>query len=109
VLDPATFKGVASELAVLVSAHRRAALLAVAVGRPTIGLGESPALARALERAGSGHAFLDASLFLRGSLVAQLADLIDSAIETHRTPVLRVEEQRASVRAGIRSLLELVD
>jgi len=109
VLDPVTFKGIVSELALLVSAHRRAALLGTSVGRPTIGLGTSSALAMALERAGSGHAFLDASLFLRGSLVLQLGDLIDSALERRRTQLVRFEEMRASVRAGIRSLLEMLD
>lgn len=106
-LDPGTFKGIASELAILVSMHRRAALLAVSVGRPTIGLSDSAALTAALERTGAGHACLDASLFLRGSLLGQLGELIDTALETRRTPVLRFEELRASVRSGIRSLIEI--
>jgi polysaccharide pyruvyl transferase WcaK-like protein len=109
VLDPATFKGIASELGALVSSHRRAALLATSVGRPTIGLGTSPALAAALERAGSGHAFLDAALFLRGSLVMQLGDLVDSALERRRTQVVRFEELKAGIRAGIRSLIQMLD
>jgi hypothetical protein len=107
-LDPKTFRGVASELAVIVSLHRRAALLAVAVGRPTIGLGDST-LAAALEPAGSGHAFLDATLFLRGGLSAQLGELIDTACARRRSPVLRIEELRASARAGARALLRIAE
>jgi|KBSSwiStaDraftv2_1062776.scaffolds.fasta_scaffold111363_2 single-stranded DNA-specific DHH superfamily exonuclease len=105
-LDPKTFAGVASELAVMLSAHRRAALLAAGVGRPTVALGD-PALAAALEPAGPGHAFLDAALFLRGGLAAQLADLVDAALEMRRTPVVRIEEMRASARAGVRSLIRI--
>jgi hypothetical protein len=105
-LAPGTFRGVASELAVIVSTDRRAALLAAGVGRPTVALGDA-ALAGALEPVGPGHAFLDAELFLRGGLAAQLGDLVDAAMELRRAPVLRIEEMRASLRAGVRGLIGL--
>jgi hypothetical protein len=105
-LSPAAFKSVTSELAVLVSAHRRAALLGAAVGRPTVGLGDRVPLGAALAQAGGRHAFLEADLFVRGALVGQLADLLTTAIEVRRVSLVPIEELRAAARGGVRELMD---
>jgi hypothetical protein len=104
--DPATFKGVASMLMLLLSSHRRAGLLAASVGRPVICLGAPGVLAGALADAGAGHEFLDDALFVRGGLTAQLGEMIDAAAEVRRTSLVRIEELKAAVREGARRLLD---
>jgi hypothetical protein len=103
-LGPSLFKGVASELSLLLSSHRRAALLAAGVGRPTVGLGD-PALLGSMALPGSDHGFLDGELFLRGALSAQLGELIDAAMERPRTSLVHFEELRAQVLDTLRELL----
>jgi polysaccharide pyruvyl transferase CsaB len=96
--DPALYKGIAGQLAVLLGGRMHPTIFAAAVGTPVVGLAYNQKFHGFFELLGQSSALIDIDQFIRGDCPSRLTDLLETAIGRDKDPIDRATALAEQVR-----------
>jgi polysaccharide pyruvyl transferase CsaB len=96
--DPALYKGVCAELAVMLAGRMHPALFAASAGTPVVGLAYNPKFHGLFELLGCDDRVMDVEAFVQGERVAELVELVDRALREGPASGERIAALGAEIR-----------
>lgn len=102
--DPALYKGVCAELAVMLAGRMHPALFAASAGTPVVGLAYNPKFHGFFELLGRDDRVMDVEAFVQGERVAELVELVGRALREGPASPERIATLGAEIRCFHREL-----